>query len=340
MKDIRIYNFDKSKDTDVIYSLTKYARDVKEFYISRSWELGPHIVITFGETTSLETIEDIKQKLEQDVRMIHVSEVEQGKIRQQYMKSVEAMAALEKKDVHDGFNHHGTVVVVDNAFHYYNTQLTNLIHQMRFELQPLLTDVYWEIHGNANFPMEALSPVLFHGVSESYKKDQQNKGYFSFISHVHGFFELSKKQSLSFSEEQFEQLFQKNLPAMERATREKAELIEVWTASWKKLFDDYKSLINGQIDEAYKTNIVSSFSDLEEGFTNDFHKRFVEYAKSTDFVNDQDATIYRFVINVLYLSLPFLKISALKKQLFIYMSYRYTEESYGTNWRKEIKVTV
>lgn len=56
------------------------------------------------------------------------------------------------------------------------------------QLQPILEETYLYLYENEIKP-EVMYPALFHAVSECYKVDGANKGYFSFISHVQGFLE-------------------------------------------------------------------------------------------------------------------------------------------------------
>ena len=339
MKDIRIYNFDRSQDFLVIQSIVSHMRDVKEFYISRSWDRGPSVVVTFGENVDENSLLTFKSQIQNVMKKIHVSDEDSVKVKEQYMKSLRSIAELEQKNAFEQFKNHGDIEISDNTFSYFNPALTEIIHNMRFDLQPVLQEIYLYTN-ERDVQLYDLYPVLFHNVSELYKEGTKNKGYFSYISHVHGFLELAGKQSLNFTEDSFEEMFTNHFPKMKDNENEHFEIIMKWEEAWQLIYKKYKPLIIGNVDNEYNNNIDKTISELEQNFTNDFHERFVMYYKSTDFVSNMDATTYRFIVNVLYLSLPFLKISALKKQHLIYMSYRFTEEKYNLKWREELGVEV
>jgi hypothetical protein len=339
MKDIRIYNFDKSKDFQLIQSIVSQMRDVKDFYISRSWERGPHIVVTFGDSVGENLLFDFKNEIQKKVNQIHVSEKESLKIKEQYTKSLRSIAVLEQKNAIDQFNNHGDIEINETTFSYFNQDLTNIIHNMRFDLQPILQEVYFYVN-DRDIQLYEFYPILFHSVSETYKEDGRNKGYFSFISHVHGFLELAAKQNLNFTENTFEEMFTNQFSKIQENENEHYEMIMKWQKTWSMIYEKYKPLIIDKVDNDYNDNIDKTIRELEKNFTNDFHKSFVMYYKDNEFISNTDATTYRFIVNVLYLSLPFLKISALKKQHLIYMSYRFTEEKYNLRWRKELGIEV
>ncbi|HHK5554028.1 TPA: hypothetical protein ACQUHI_004316, partial [Bacillus tropicus] len=339
MKDIRIYNYKKSKDHYIIRLLREYTKDIGAYYIARSWEHGPHIVVTFSETVPLEEILVLKNNIQQQIDQISIDPEQYEEIKSKYQKSLETIALLEKKEASNVLKEHGTVEIQENKFVYYNQELTNVIHQARIQLQPILEETYLYLYENEIKP-EVMYPALFHAVSECYKVDGTNKGYFSFISHVQGFLELSKNQSLKYTESGFEMFFEKNISEVQTFANEHQDFIARWQREWQLIFESYADRIIENIDKQYLKDLETTFSELEGKFKNDFHSKFAMYAKNTNFASNQNATVYRFLINILYLSFPFLKISALKKQLFIYMAYRFTETTYNINWRKEISLEI
>ncbi|MFC7366442.1 MULTISPECIES: hypothetical protein [Bhargavaea] len=338
MKDVKIFNFSKATDTAFVRTVIFRAREVRvPYYISRSWESGPHLAVTFDGSADDFTIEQFAARIRQEAEALPLDPDDELQVREQYRKMVNRIAVLEGKDVPEMMADHGTVEVETNGFHYHNPALTRIIHQMRFELQPVLEEVYFRLHEDGE-PMPVLMPLLFHHVSETYRDEGRNKGYFSFISHVQGFLELSEKQNLPYTEADFEKRFRTHEHDIDALDAQGDPHIEHWKEVWGKISDSYKTEIHRNVDEGYLDTIRKSVDDLDAGFRNDFHQQFVHYFRRTGFLADRDATAYRFIINVLYLSLPFLKVSALKKQQFIYMSYRYTETKNARTWREEIGI--
>ncbi|SEJ52731.1 hypothetical protein SAMN04488127_2103 [Bhargavaea ginsengi] len=338
MKDVKIFNFSKATDTAFVRTVIFRARDVNvPYYISRSWESGPHLAVTFDGSAEDAVIRQFAAQIRREAEAIQLNPDDELQVREQYRKMVNRIAVLEKKDVPEMMADHGSVKVEANRFDYHNPTLTRIIHQMRFELQPVLEEVFFRLHEDGE-AMPALMPLLFHHVSETYRDEGRNKGYFSFISHVQGFLELSEKQNLPYTEADFEKRFRTHEHDIGALDAQGDPHIERWKEVWGKISDSYKAEIHRNLDESYLDTIRKSVADLDTGFQNDFHQQFVRYFRQTGFLADMDATAYRFIVNVLYLSLPFLKVSALKKQQFIYMAYRYTETKNARTWREEIGV--
>lgn len=338
MKDVKIFNFSKATDTAFVRTVIIRARDVRvPYYISRSWESGPHLAVTFDGSADDTAIEQFASGMRREAEAVQPDPRDDLQVREQYRKMVNRIAVLEEKDAPETMADHGTVKVEENRFHYHNPALTRIIHQMRFELQPVLEKVYFRLHEDGE-PMPVLMPLLFHHVSETYRDQGRNKGYFSFISHVQGFLELSEKQNLPYTEADFEKRFRTHEHDIGALDAQGDPHIEQWKEVWGKISDSYKTEIHRNIDEGYLDTIRQSVDELDAGFQNDFHQQFIHYFRRTGFLADRDATAYRFIINVLYLSLPFLRVSALKKQQYIYMAYRYNETKNARTWREEIGI--
>ncbi|QAS52240.1 hypothetical protein [Halobacillus litoralis] len=336
MKGLLIFNYNAEEDARLVHKLTTILACVDRYFLSRSWEGGPHLKITFDEDTKASVIRRAKDDINQVMNEILINEELERQLIQKYERNASTLAKLENKEEASAIEEHGTIKMVDHHFFYHNREITDLFNEMRFEARALLTDLYMYIHKH-NIKLSHAFPVLFHYVSEVYKEDGKNKGYFSFISHVHGFFELSKKQGLSYSEAEFEKHYQAERSSMVLFAEKHSGFINQWSTYWKKSFHKLKINIDDVIDENYLEEMEESFSSLKE-FTNDFHHRFSDYASKQGFIYDPSATAYRFLINSLYMCLPFLRVSALKKQQFIYMAYRYTEELNDVTWREQIGI--
>src|SRR5690625_99766 len=337
MNTLNIFNYNTNQDAYLISELTNRLLKDERYYLTRSWEGGPHIKVVFDKELDQSKIETIKGFLKPMLAKIAIDQAEEEKLKIKYKKHASVLSKLEDKQSVSTMEKHGAVNIVDDSFFYHNREITEFFHDIRLDMQPLLTDLY--LHLRDNFiPIQGAFPALFHYVSEAYKVDDMNKGYFSYISHVHGFFELATKQKLSYSEETFEKYYQSNKTYIKEFEKEYSTFIERWLTKWEELFHLIKRSLPSIIDQTYVERIKEEFNSIESNFDNDFHNRFANYAKEHDFVNNDSATAYRFLINVLYISLPFLKISALKKQQFIYMAYRYTEDKYSINWREQIGV--
>lgn len=332
MKNIKIYNYNKNNDCNIISIIVEALQNKHEYFISRSWENGPHIIISIYDK-SLNYIEKLITDLRNEMYKEKVSEEYIEKLKKQYINNGKIISELENKGQnYNVLKEHGTIEIVDNDFNYYNTELTMAIQRSRFELQPLLNELYFILE-NKNISKETIMPILFHEISECYKDDNKNKGFFSYVSHVQGFFELSKNQKLPFSETKFYQMYDENFEKIDEFYHSENEFVNKWRTQWEDLMGSLKEYSERCIDDNYKQNIYEAFSKLKKQYENDFHRNFVKYANENDFVNNIDATAYRFLVNIIYLSLPFLKISALKKQKYIYMAYRYTNYIYGIDWR-------
>ncbi|MET3574190.1 hypothetical protein ACFFIY_11980 [Bhargavaea ullalensis] len=338
MKDVKIFNFNRAADTAFVRTLITRAREIGvPYYISRSWESGPHLTVTFDGDAEKTDLERFAGLMNVEADKIPAGAGELARIRAQYEKSAGRIALLEGKAVPAEMAGHGTVRIVDNRFDYHNPGLTRIIHDMRFELQQALEETYFRIHGDGE-PATVLMPLLFHHVAETYRESGRNKGYFSFISHVQGFFELAEKQGLPYSEPDFEKQFRIHAHDISMLDAKGDPHIKHWKEVWGKISESYKSEILRHIDESYQETIRQSVGELESGFNNDFHRQFAAFFHRTGFLSNMEAINYRFMVNVLYLSLPFLKVSALKKQQFIYMAYRYNETLTSRTWREEIGI--
>lgn len=337
MNTLIIFNYNTKQDAYLINELTNRLLINDRYYLTRSWESGPHIKVVFDRELDQLKVDTMKKALNPVLTKIAVNQAEEQKIKKKYQKHASVLSELEDKQSASTMQNHGTIRAVEDSFFYHNREITNLFHDIRFELQALLNDLYFHLR-DTHIPIQGAFPALFHYVSEAYKVDGMNKGYFSYISHVHGFFELAAKQHLSYSEQTFEAYYQNNKEYIKSYEKEHNQFINTWLLKWEGIFNVIKEKIPYIIDQSYINRMKEEFSSIESHFNNEFHGRFARYAEDNDFVNNDSATAYRFLINVLYLSLPFLKISALKKQQFIYMAYRYTEEKYSINWREQIGV--
>ncbi|RLL42879.1 hypothetical protein D8M04_15130 [Oceanobacillus piezotolerans] len=338
MEILLIFNYNTQYDSDLIKFLKKELQSLTRYYLTRSWEGGPHIKVVLDNETDIYQIEKISKSLQIWMTNIPINPMAEEEIITKYKKHASVLSKLEDKEEVSTMEKHGTVRVVDDPFFYHNREITHLFHEIRFDLQDLLSELYFYLIDN-KIPIQAAYPILFHYVSETYKVDGMNKGYFSFISHVHGFFELAEKQQLSYNEESFEQYYQNNKTYIDTFAKEHAAFVHKWSEKWKDIFQVIQVKVDDVTDQSYIERIRREFTSIQSNFNNDFHHRFTKYADDERFVYDQSATVYRFLINLLYMSLPFLRISALKKQQFIYMAYRYTEETYQINWREQIGIT-
>lgn len=335
MKNIKIYNYNKSYDKNLIKTIINKLNNRGLYYISRSWENGPHLVITL-ENEDSSYIDDVVNKLEEQLLKIPTNEVQIEIIKKQYINNHHRISRLENKACDETLlKEHGAVEVIDNKLVYLNEGITRIIHNCRFILQPILNELYFKLE-NELIDMAAIMPILFYEVSECYRENNKNKGFFSYISHVQGFFELSRKQKIPYSEEIFENEYSNIIEKINLYWTFEEEFIGKWRVTWNDIMSKLKEEVPGYIDESYKNILYETFEALEKDYSNDFHKKFVEFAKKTNFIDNVDATAYRFLVNILYLSLPFLRISALKKQKYCYMAYRQTEQIYKLDWREVV----
>lgn len=344
MKNIKIYNYNKIYDKDLINIIISSLKNAGEYYISRSWENGPQVIVTLNNNISMQEINDIKNQISIKLSEIPVDKEYLIAIKQQYLRNQQIISKLEKKACEENtLKPHNTIEIIENEFKYFNEGFTNIIHSCRYTLQPLLNELYFILENetqlrfnlkNKEMNLSKILPVLCHVISECYKYDDKNKGFFSYISHVQGFFELSKKQGVPYSEELFESIFKQNFEHMKSYCSSNDAFLEKWYIAWADIMNKLKIEIPKYMNDSYIKNLFETFNALEQDYDNDFHKNFVRYAKNKDFVNDIEATAYRFLINIFYLSLPFIKVSALKKQIYIYMAYRYAEYVYDIDWRE------
>ncbi len=337
MKDLLIFNYNSKQDALLVRDLKWILRTVDCYYLSRSWEGGPNIRVTFGRNTDPTKIQEIHELTKLTMKNILIDESEEKQVAEKYKKNASVLAKLEDKGQVSVMEKHGATKVIDNQFFFHNREITDLFNEIRFDLQELVMELYLYLEDNPIAAKEVF-PVLFHYVSETYKVNDVNKGYFSFISHVHGFFELSVNQKLSYNESQFEENYQSQKPFLIKFEKEHTWFIQKWFNKWRELFLLLEKIVDGVIDAEYIETMKKTFASLQTNYSNDFHHHFSKYALKEGFVYDDSATAYRFLINLLYMSLPFLRVSALKKQQYIYMAYRYTEDTYNVNWREEIGV--
>lgn len=337
MKQICIYNFVKSFDKEIVYRIIDLMKGKDNYFLSRNWEGGPHVQLILSEEFTDKEIDIISEKLKIILSDKTISKELEESIKEKYEESSKILFRLENKKEKREMRNHGYVEVRDYEFYYHNNAMTSLFIEKRFELQELIIKTFLIVKRD-NIDISHLFPVIFSKISDVYSIEGINKGYFSFISHVHGFFELSSKQNKDINESKFEEIYMKNIESIKENSTKYSELVEEWYESFNLIYEDIKLNLSSILDEAYKINLKETISELEIGFQNDFHKNFVKFSKNTEFMENDKVTAYRFLLNLLYLILPFFSISAYKKQQYIYMAYRIIEEKKGLTWREEIGI--
>lgn len=337
MKQICIYNFVKSFDKEILYGIIDLMKGKDKYFLSRNWEGGPHVQLILSDNFTNKEIDTISQKLRIILSDKTISKELEESIKEKYEESSKILFKLENKKEKREMRNHGYVEVRDCEFYYHNNAITSLFVKKRFELQGLITKTFLVVKRD-NIDISHLFPVIFSKISDVYNIDGVNKGYFSFISHVHGFFELSSKQNKDINEKKFEEIYVNNLESIKANTIKYNKLVEDWYESFNSIYNHIQLNLNNILDEEYKSNLKETVSELEIGFKNDFHNNFVKFSKNTEFMENDKVTAYRFLVNLLYLTLPFFGISAYKKQQYIYMAYRIIEEKKGLTWREEIGI--
>lgn len=335
MKQICIYNFETKFDNQIIKDITSTVKSNDEYFLSRNWEGGPHIQLIFSNKYTEEEIECVASKLREYMKSKTMPKEQEALIKNKYEKYFANLALLENKKEIRSVKDHGLVEIRPYDFFYQNQNMTTMYIKKRFEIQSLLLETFELINSENLNPIHIFSSI-FSRISNIYNEDGKNKGYFSFISHVHGFFELSKKENRNISEEIFEDIFKENIEIIQDTQVHHFKTIEKWSNTFEIIYKDLYEDVNNLVDSSYQKSIEDSINALNEQFNNDFHKNFVKYSQDKNFTENKKATAYRLLINLLYLTLPLFKISAYKKQQCIYFAYRLVEESRGITWREEI----
>jgi hypothetical protein len=334
MYQVCIYNYDRSLEETLLLFI-ELLMDGHSNFISKSWEGGPHLQIVTRSKPTKEIISKLKKKLDQliDQHPLEASYVK--KIQNQYERNLSLLSKLENKKQIKKIREHGEVEVCPFEFFFHNQLMTQLYVGERFKLNQLLMDTKKYLI-TENLSEAELFPLIFAKISNVYQQNGNNKGYFSFISHVHGFFELSEKQDRPYSESVFEKIYQEKQLKFEYLKKIHSKILERWANQFSQFYYDCLEQVDQLVDEAYRSELERTITELEKNFQNDFHQNFVHYSRQKNFMENSEATAYRFTINLLYLVLPFFNISALKKQQYLYLAYREVEKEKGITWREEL----
>ncbi|MFJ8514977.1 hypothetical protein [Lysinibacillus xylanilyticus] len=329
-----IYNYDSSLEQSLLL-LIDDMWEGNQYFVSKSWEGGPHIqLITKNkilntEYTALEkrVCHLIKEK------PLDKSYIE--KVKKKYNESFQLISDLENKKNERVIREHGEMDIYPYSFHFHNERITSLYVNERFRHYQLLLDTKKYVE-TQNVSVEELFPLIFSRISDIYHEENNNKGYLSFVSHVQGFFELSAKQKKPYTEKSFETLYLEKQSGFEVAQQAHSQLINRWFKYFSEFYGRCLSQMDELIDDHYKAELARTIEELDKNFENDFHRNFVRYSMRNNFMENPEATAYRFTVNLLYLILPYFNISALKKQKYIYMAYRVVEKNKGMTWREEL----
>jgi len=336
MYQICIYNYDTNLEWKILKEIENIIES-EDYFVSKNWEGGPHIQIVSKKYPSEDMMLELKENLNGIFKLSRISKEEENKTKNIYQKGQKKMANLEQKSSVRDIRAHGIVEILEYNFFYHSKKLTELYIGERIRSHKLLMKTRKLIE-DEEVLTDMLFPVIFSKISNIYKENEKNKGYFSYVSHVQGFFELSKKQEKPFCEEQFEKVYQEKCEAMRKTKIKYLEVIEEWFDYFRGCYEAYLQQLNELVDDSYYEELSVAVSQMEGKFNNEFHKNFVRYSKEINFTRNPKATAYRITINLLYLLLPFFNISALKKQIYIYMAYRDVEEQKRLTWREELKI--
>lgn len=331
-----IYNYDSTLEQSLLSLIDDMLKGTP-YFVSKGWEGGPHIqLITKNKILDFEYT-----ALENRVgRLIEENPLDKSyieKVKKKYHQSFQLISNLESKKNERVIREHGEIDIFPYSFHFHNERITSLYVAERFRHYQLLLDTrkYLETQ---KVSVEELFPLIFSRVSDIYHEENNNKGYLSFVSHVQGFFELSAKQKKPYTEKSFEALYLEKQTGFKDSKQAHSQLINRWFEYFSEFYGCCLSQMDELIDDDYKAELARTIEELEKNFENDFHRNFVGYSKRNNFMENPEATAYRFTVNLLYLILPYFNISALKKQKYIYMAYREVEKNKGKTWREELNL--
>ncbi|MFD1900436.1 hypothetical protein GQR36_11340 [Enterococcus termitis] len=115
-----------------------------------------------------------------------------------------------------------------------------------------------------NLSEAELFPLIFAKISNVYQQNGDNKGYFSFISHVHGFLELSEKQDRPYSESVFEKIYQEKQLKFEYLKKIHSKILERWANQFSQFYYDCLEQVDQLVDEAYRSELERTITELEK----------------------------------------------------------------------------
>ncbi|ACA41486.1 hypothetical protein J2D69_17080 [Lysinibacillus sphaericus] len=329
-----IYNYDSSLEQSLLL-LIDDMWNTNQYFVSKGWEGGPHIQLVTKNKISQSEYKTLKKRVHQLIEERPLDKSYMDQVKKKYEQSSLLISNLENKKSERAIREHGEIDIHPYFLEFHNERLTNLYMNERFRHYQLLLDTRKYIEAQ-NIRLDELFPLIFSRISDIYHEKNNNKGYFSFVSHVHGFFELSAKQEKPYNENLFETLYVERQLGFEIAEKAHSQLINRWYKYFSEFYGCCLSQVDELLDDHYKAELARTIEELEKNFKNDFHRNFVAYSKKNNFMEKPEATAYRFTVNLLYLLLPYFNISALKKQKYIYMAYRVVESKKGMTWREEL----
>ncbi|MGE7984979.1 hypothetical protein [Lysinibacillus fusiformis] len=329
-----IYNYDSSLEQSLLLLIDELW-DEHQYFVSKGWEGGPHIQLITKNKISQAEYDALKKRVNQLIEEQPLDKSYIDQVKKKYEQSSRLLSNLENKKNERAIREHGEMDVYPYYLPVHNERLTNLYMNERFRHYPLLLDTRKYVEAQ-NISVEELFPLIFSRISDVYHETNNNKGYLSFVSHVQGFFELSAKQEKPYTEKLFETFYLEKQSGFEVAEKAHSPIINRWFNYFTEFYGCCLSQVDELLDEHYKAELTHTIEELEKNFKNDFHRNFVAYSKENNFMENPEATAYRFTVNLLYLLLPYFNISALKKQKYIYMAYRIVESKKGMTWREEL----
>ncbi|MCT6815556.1 MULTISPECIES: hypothetical protein [Lysinibacillus] len=329
-----IYNYDSSLEQSLLLLIDELW-DKHQYFVSKGWEGGPHIQLITKNKISQSEYDALKKRVSQLIEEQPLDKSYIDQVKKKYEQSSRLLSNLENKKNERAIREHGEMDIYPYYLPVHNERLTNLYMNERFRHYPLLLDTRKYIEAQS-ISVEELFPLIFSRISDVYHETNNNKGYFSFVSHVQGFFELSAKQEKPYTEKLFETFYLEKQSGLEAAEKAHSPIINRWFNYFTEFYGCCLSQVDELLDNHYKAELTRTIEELEKNFKNEFHKNFVAYSKKNNFMENPEATAYRFTVNLLYLLLPYFNISALKKQKYIYMAYRIVESKKGMTWREEL----
>lgn len=329
----------------ILYIARMYEYENLKWYIKRDWKYGPHIGVYLRHEKGNGKIEDsFLKKIQTEIEDYWKKNPTEVIIKTDE-KVLEQLAQLENySGEYLPICDHCTCVkerIDIKSDGYYNTNKEYLFFQKQRIASRYLVLETVEVLKNMDKEKQYLFLVaMFKEVAECYPEEGLLKGCISFKSHVVGFLGNADSRT-EILKKRFEQVYEYMCDDLKLVEQTKYDFNIA-----QKLIDDWKSFFQTFIDEIpYNEQAqikIKKDSDLVEksiqnlGNYTEFHNKWVNRSKFSEFFFSQEFYHYRMLVNFFYLILPNLGFGPEEKHLGCYLITKTIEEMMGIDFMNMI----
>ncbi|MFB5555324.1 hypothetical protein ACE41A_10360 [Bacillus cytotoxicus] len=336
---VRVYDYQNSK-TPLMLGLAENVLEKEvpgNYFLDTDWLKGPSILITLREKESEERLADqVKQYVEHYKNENSVDPVVIETIKRKYEKEQKRLIDLELRTAENiEMKDDGVVEIGEGKSGVYNSEYhRQLFHRFRFLSQPVNNKLLKEISDMNEKERTKLFTEMFLYIATLFNGNI-TQGYISYLSHVMGFFSRLKLEGHDENvKERFDDLYNKLFKEeVINYTQETKSALSEWKEVWKTISDDMRADFKKEKfidDKNLDLNIqYQMFKKHISKMDNPFHNLLLEKGDLEALMMSDEMIIYRNIINLFYITLPFFEQGMLKKHFYGYCAIKHVEENYS-----------